>query len=129
MHTLTTHTYIQINIHSEMPAKRSSRTVRIRGLPTDLWLEDFKKQALLLDKAARVSKRRPDILSMSVSPIYPGAECSLAPQADAKTGIVTFCQAELKERAIKVKKDVSWEVDDIFDGLTVLYAADTVDLE
>ena len=115
-----------------MPSKSSSRTVRIRGLPSDLFLEDFKKMALGLNKAASESKNRPGVLSKSVSAASAASvpECSLAPQDEAKTGTATFGSAVLKVRAMEVKnEDVSWEVDDTFDGLTVLYAADTVDLE
>ena len=108
-----------------MPAKSSSRTIRVRGLAPDLSLETFKRGAVKLNEAASQSKR-PSFFTRSASTVSE-PECSLALQGDAKTGTVTFGSADIKDKAIK--KDKEWEVDDTFDGLTVLYTAENADLE
>ena len=108
-----------------MPLKSSSRTIRVRGLTSDLSRDAFREEAIKLNEAASQSKR-PTFLQRSAStPSDP--ECSLAIQNEAKTGTVTFGSADVKEKAIK--KDTGWEVDDNFDGLTVLHTADYADLE
>lgn len=107
-----------------MPSK-SSRTIRIRGLPTHLLLDDFKNDALQLSKAASQT-RRVNPFSTSAS-TAPNPECSLALQDDAKTGTVTFNSADVKDKVIK--EHPPSDCDDQFDGLTVLHTADNVDLE
>ncbi len=108
-----------------MPLKKSSRTIRIRGLSADLLLDDFRSEACRLNKAAGESKKT-GLLSRGTS-IASDPECSLALQGDAKTGTVTFASTDVKGKAIKEATD--GEVDDNFDGLTVLHTADKVDLE
>ena len=108
-----------------MPLKSSSRTIRVRGLSTNLSLDDFRSEASRLNKAAGESRR---FGSLTRGPSTASdLECSLALQGDEKTGTVTFESADFKKKAIKETKD--WEVDDKFDGLTVLHAADKIELE
>ncbi len=117
--------YIYVNKYIRMPLKKSSRAIRVRGLSTDLLLDDFRGKACRLNKAAGESKKA-GLLSRGTSTVS-DPECSLALQGDAKTGTVTFASTDVKGKAIKETTD--WEVDDNFDGLTVLHTADKADLE
>ena len=61
-------------------------------------------------------------------------DCSLAVQHESMTATVSFRSAEVKARALKHAADqdivgTDWEIDDKFDGLTVLYTPDSIDLE
>ena len=65
--------------------------------------------------------KKPKLVS-SAPPIV-----SLAPQGDSQTGTVTFPLGRWKERALK--RFTGWQVDDAFDGLTVLSSAPEPNLE
>lgn len=54
---------------------------------------------------------------------------SLAVYDDSLTGTITFPSAEIKRRAMGECNVLDGEVDDVFDGLTVLHAPEDIDLE
>ena len=56
--------------------------------------------------------------------------CSLAPQNDFLTGTVSFATADAKSQAMELLAEAQeWNFDDRFDGLTVLKAAEEIDIE
>jgi len=57
---------------------------------------------------------------------------SLARQSNELTGTVTFPSPEVKREAIKARHRLppnTWLSDDVFDGLTILYSPDEVEVE
>ena len=55
--------------------------------------------------------------------------CVLAPQNDFSTATVSFASADTKNKMLKRLAVEGWEFDDRFDGLTVLRAAEEIDVE
>lgn len=108
-----------------MPTKKSERAIRIRGLAPATKLEEFTLAANRLNKVSHNSKK--SLLTLSRSPPIIEPQCSLAPQDGGMTGTLSFASSEVKDKAVKKARD--WEVDDLFDGLTVLCAPRLIDVE
>ena len=53
---------------------------------------------------------------------------SLSPQFDGYVGTITLPSKEHKESAMK-NNDTEWRLDDVFNGVTVLYSPEEPDLE
>ena len=112
-----------------MPGKRASKALRVRGLDPTLSVAEFQEIADRLSCEANSSKW--SLLSSKRSATPQAPKCSLASQGDCLTGVVTFASSEIKNEAIKKAKDIipDWQIDDDFDGLTILHTPDAVDVE
>ena len=112
-----------------MPGNRASKALRVRGLDPTLSVAEFQEIADRLSCDANPSKR--SLLSSRRSAIPQAPKCSLASQDDCLTGVVTFASSETKNKAIKKAKDIvpEWQIDDDFDGLTILRTPDAIDVE
>lgn len=112
---------------------RSSKTIRVSGIPPDASVQDLEQYAReLLGDARDVSTTTSlrHILGLRHEAPAGPEPCavSLAPQMGYQTGTVTFSTQSFKKRALKWKVG-SWACDDKFDWLTVLYSATSPDLE
>ncbi len=58
----------------------------------------------------------------------PDPVISLSMQRGSKTGTITLSSDDVKSRVLEYH-GTGWELDDKFDGLTVLHSADSPDLE
>ena len=112
---------------------RSSKTVRVSGIPPDASLQDLEQYARELLSDARGVSTTPSlrrILGLRHDEPAGPEPCavSLAPQMAYQTGTLTFSTETCKKRALKGKVG-GWACDDRFDWLTVLYSATSPDLE
>ena len=112
-----------------MPATKASKALRVRGLDSTLSVDEFQEIANRLSGEGVSSKRSLLASQWASTPQMP--QCSLASQDDCLTGVVIFASAETKNKAIKAAKDIvpDWQIDDDFNGLTILYTPDTIDVE
>ena len=112
-----------------MPAIRASKALRVRGLDSTLSAGQFQEIADRLSCEGNPAKR--SLFHSQPAPTTPVPKCTLALQDDCLTGIVSFASAEAKTNAIKVAKNITpdWQLDDIFDGLTILHTPDSIDIE
>ena len=112
-----------------MPANKASKALRVRGLDLTLSVAEFQDIADRLSCKANQSKRSLFSSQQSATPQAPN--CSLASQDGCLTGVVTFASSETKNEAIKKAKNIvpDWQIDDDFDGLTILHTPDVIDVE
>ena len=113
-----------------MAPTKSNRTLRVRGIAPETSLDQL--QAAIESTGSTASRRsRLNPFSSSAASTPGPPVCSLASQNFFTTSTVTFTTADVKNIAIrKLAEDhASWEVDDHFDGLTVLHAPDSIDIE
>ncbi len=91
--------------------------------------DEFQEIANRLSCEGSPSKRT--YFSSQLSSTHQAPKCSLASQDDCVTGVIIFASAETKNKAIKAAKDIvpDWQIDDDFDGLTILHTPDTIDVE
>ncbi|KAI9904940.1 hypothetical protein N3K66_001469 [Trichothecium roseum] len=112
---------------------RSSKTIRVSGIPPDAGVQDLEQYARELlgdprDVSTATSLRHILGLRHEASAGPEPCAVSLAPQMSYQTGTVTFSNEASKKRALKVKVG-GWACDDRFDWLTVLYSATSPDLD
>ena len=112
-----------------MPASRASKALRVRGLDSTLSVGQFQETANRLSCEGNPAKR--SLFPSQRAPTTQVPKCTLAVQDDCLTGVVSFASAETKTNAIKAAKDIApdWQLDDIFDGLTILHTPDSIDIE
>jgi hypothetical protein len=125
-------------------ATTSIRSIRIRGIDKAVSLSDFNS---ICAQWCEVSEDAEKGLLHSLSPwivpstrLAPGSsainfQSSLALQDDYNTATVTFESVNVKaaaRRALLNTLPNGWKVDDVFDGLTILYSpepADSIEIE
>ena len=112
-----------------MPARGASKALRVRGLDPTLSAGQFQEIANRLSCEGNPAKR--SLFHPQSAPATRIPKCTLAFQDDCLTGVVSFASAETKTNAMKVAKDIvpDWQLDDIFDGLTILHTPDSIDIE
>ncbi|KAM0798684.1 hypothetical protein BDR22DRAFT_823158 [Usnea florida] len=112
-----------------MPARGASKAFRVRGLDSTLSTGQFQEIANRLSCEGNPAKRRLFLSQRAPSTQVP--TCTLASQDDCLTGVVSFASAETKNNAIKAAKDIipDWQLDDTFDGLTILHTPDSIDID
>ena len=71
------------------------------------------------------------LFTSDAAPTISKPACFLAQQGDFVTATISFASPDLKAQAMKAMADKAnqWEIDDRFDGLTVLEAADEIEIE
>ena len=109
-----------------MSPTTSSKTFRIQGLNLDTTTSRLEDTL----NAAQKSKERSKLKLFS-SPGASQAACFLARQNDFISATVSFPSAGEKSQAMKalVERCGEWKIDDCFDGVTVLHAANEIELE
>ena len=109
-----------------MPARAASKALRVRGLDSTLSAGQFQETANRLSNPAKWSP-----FHSQSAPTTRIPKCTLAFQDDCLTGVVSFASAEIKNTAMKAAKDLTpdWQLDDIFDGLTILHTPESIDIE
>ena len=112
-----------------MPVSTASKALRIRGLDSTLSAGQFQEIANHLSCEGNPVKR--SLFQSKPAPTARMPKCTLAFQDDCLTGVVSFASAETKTNAMKAAKDIvpDWQLDDIFDGLTILHTPDSIDIE
>ena len=112
-----------------MPVRGASKALRVRGLDLTLSAGKFQEIANRLSGEGNPAKR--SLFPTQRVPTTQVPKCTLAFQDDCLTGVVSFASAEIKANAIKAAKDIvpDWQLDDDFDGLTILHTPDSIDIE
>ena len=111
----------------------SSRSLRVRGLQSDTSIDQLHNAMQALAKPKRRSKY--GLFSSTAASTIEADKpaCFLARQGDFVTATVSFASPAAKTQAIKNvnDKDIAkdWEVDDNFDGITVLRDANDIEIE
>jgi hypothetical protein len=104
-------------------ATTSTRSIRIRGVAAETTIASFEES---LSTIRSTTNEKKSIFSWA-SPSTPSSPIiklnhSLADQNDYKTATVTFTDEDAKDRAIQEEYPEEWVIDDIFNGVTILYA-------
>ena len=112
-----------------MPARGASKALRVRGLDSTLSAGQFQEIANRLSCEGNPAKR--SLFHSQSAPTTQIPKCNLAFQDDCLTGVVSFASAETKNTAMKAAKELTpdWQLDDIFDGLTILHTPESIDVE
>jgi hypothetical protein len=98
----------------------SSRSIRIRGVAVDITKNNFHEffSTTSNEKRSLFSWRS----SASLQSSKPAINHSLAKQNEDKIATVTFASGDAKARALEEVYPDDWVVDDVFNGVTVLYS-------
>jgi hypothetical protein len=109
-------------------ATTSTGTIRIRGVAAETTLSSFQEYFSTIRSTASEKKSIFNWES-SAAPSSPRTKLdhSLADQNDYKTATVTFADKDGKDRAVREEYPEDWVIDDIFDGVTVLYSPENKD--
>jgi hypothetical protein len=109
------------------------KTVRISDIPSDADQEEVWAELKRIISAASKASPKPPILKsfFSRTPVIipPAPVTSLATQLGQRTATITFPSEEEKDAALAYRNRTPYDIDDIFNNITVLYSAEAPELE